>query len=719
MSILSKDKMVRETTATLEGLATWRAGESLISVEVTLGQQERSSNCTVTIADPGGKIAAQIINHTLESGGIPGLPNDVSKQPSSAIDSKDVTNEGDGGAGVVSRGQGFTPNILAFLDLIAVREVGGYTNGRIDRSWYFRRLGGQEFSEQEASQGYPKSSGNKASGRYQIIPKTWGYINERNPGKFNDFLPESQDRAAYWLLQQRKMVAPINAGDIEAAIILGRNEWTSLPGAAEQQSGWTLEKAKEYYKQRLTYYNGKSLDIQVSKAREEELPEEPPEIVKGNKLIILLDGIEFVFFHQSTKTNQDSETTLTGQGIRWVMNRRKRNKTIQDVTLKQLAQAVATAHRITLDYQATFNPEFLHIDQSGITDYQLLVREANQAGLVVSEENGKLTVKSRLNIVDTGFLVAVGANLLRYEVEDKALDQSQEVSGLLQDETKAIVDPLTGRLTQTLPDIDPVKDKSSTGRQAPNVAATPKPGQDAQMTTERSRIKRLKGLPSTFTILKDLKSILLKPMDAVRTQGLPGVLSRIWAIDEVTHKEPDGTTTLKCYSPVQVIDSSYSDPNSAGNTGTITSSNVPSGTWVYPATGTVTSLYGLRRAPTAGASSNHRGVDIANVLNTPILASQEGVVITASAAGKAGNLVEIKHPNGYVTQYMHNQTFKCRVGEQVKTGQLIALMGQTGGFSTGVHCHFGVKDANGNFINPSTILSKLNRITNSVIGGTN
>lgn len=86
-------------------------------------------------------------------------------------------------------------------------------------------------------------------------------------------------------------------------------------------------------------------------------------------------------------------------------------------------------------------------------------------------------------------------------------------------------------------------------------------------------------------------------------------------------------------------------------------------------------------------SSGHRGTDICAPYGTPIVASDSGVVVTASYHYSWGNHVVINHGNGYTTLYGHASQLLVRPGQAVEQGQVIALVGSTGN-STGNHCHF-------------------------------
>lgn len=97
----------------------------------------------------------------------------------------------------------------------------------------------------------------------------------------------------------------------------------------------------------------------------------------------------------------------------------------------------------------------------------------------------------------------------------------------------------------------------------------------------------------------------------------------------------------------------------------------------------------------------HNGVDYAANQGTPIMATGDGVVIYADWKGELGNLVEIRHPNGWVTRYGHMSRFEAgiRAGTRVKQGQVIGRVGQTGG-ATGPHLHYEMRKADGGVLNP-------------------
>ncbi|MCP4832355.1 MAG: M23 family metallopeptidase [Gammaproteobacteria bacterium] len=115
--------------------------------------------------------------------------------------------------------------------------------------------------------------------------------------------------------------------------------------------------------------------------------------------------------------------------------------------------------------------------------------------------------------------------------------------------------------------------------------------------------------------------------------------------------------------------------------------------------GWISSFFGKRTDPMTGKASWHRGIDFAGKYGNDVIAVSDGVVSWSGDRYGFGNLVEIKHGNGYVTRYAHNQELLVAVGDQVVQGETIALMGSTGR-STGPHVHFEVWH-NGKAVDPA------------------
>lgn len=127
---------------------------------------------------------------------------------------------------------------------------------------------------------------------------------------------------------------------------------------------------------------------------------------------------------------------------------------------------------------------------------------------------------------------------------------------------------------------------------------------------------------------------------------------------------------------------------------------------VLPVVGRASSGYGMRNDPIKHISSLHPGFDLAAATGTPVGSAAGGTVIHAGPAGTYGNLVTVRHENGYETRYAHLSAVTVKEGDVVQPGQQIGAVGTTG-YSTGPHLHFEVRH-DGKTIDPAPLLP-LNR----------
>lgn len=123
--------------------------------------------------------------------------------------------------------------------------------------------------------------------------------------------------------------------------------------------------------------------------------------------------------------------------------------------------------------------------------------------------------------------------------------------------------------------------------------------------------------------------------------------------------------------------------------------------------GWFSSGYGYRRDPFTANIQFHTGVDIGAYYGAPIMAAKSGKVIYSGYMQGYGNIIVIRHPNGYITKYAHNSRNLVFTGMDVKQGQVIALMGSSGR-SEGPHLHFEIYK-NGSPANPASFISLSSR----------
>ncbi len=123
--------------------------------------------------------------------------------------------------------------------------------------------------------------------------------------------------------------------------------------------------------------------------------------------------------------------------------------------------------------------------------------------------------------------------------------------------------------------------------------------------------------------------------------------------------------------------------------------------------GWMSSKFGRRSDPFTGRVAWHEGVDFAGKEGSNIISVAAGVVTWSGERYGYGQMVEINHGNGFSTRYAHCKENLVKVGDVVKKGQIIALMGSSGR-STGPHVHFEVYK-HGRAVDPSTYIHRASR----------
>lgn len=119
--------------------------------------------------------------------------------------------------------------------------------------------------------------------------------------------------------------------------------------------------------------------------------------------------------------------------------------------------------------------------------------------------------------------------------------------------------------------------------------------------------------------------------------------------------------------------------------------------------GRVSSPYSSARMhPVLGYTRAHRGIDYAAPMGTEVYAVGDGIITVRAYSGGYGNMVRIRHSNGYETGYGHMSSYATGqgVGSYVRQGDIIGFVGSTG-LSTGPHLHFEMKKS-GSYVNPAT-----------------
>ena len=152
------------------------------------------------------------------------------------------------------------------------------------------------------------------------------------------------------------------------------------------------------------------------------------------------------------------------------------------------------------------------------------------------------------------------------------------------------------------------------------------------------------------------------------------------------------------------LDASRAQPSAASALGAVHEPGMEGAPrFLVPVAGRPSSGYGLRADPMHGGEMiNHPGFDLAATTGTPVAAAAGGTVVHAGPAGTYGNLVTLRHDNGFETRYAHLSSIDVKVGDRVEAGSGLGKVGSTG-YSTGPHLHFEVRH-DGKAIDPAPLL---------------
>lgn len=131
---------------------------------------------------------------------------------------------------------------------------------------------------------------------------------------------------------------------------------------------------------------------------------------------------------------------------------------------------------------------------------------------------------------------------------------------------------------------------------------------------------------------------------------------------------------------------------------------LPDVNFIWPVSGEISSIFGLRRFFNDKERRPHSGLDIAAAEGTPVRATADGTVIDSGDFFFSGNMVYLDHGQGIISLYAHLSRIDVKPGDTVKKGDVIGAVGQTGRV-TGPHLHFAVF-ANKTLIDPVYLLPK-------------
>ncbi len=557
------------------GESVFESGDRfLLEVSVDLGESERSSRCSFSIYDPGLIIGGKFQDISFKAGGIEVPPEllSSSKQQSAATPTAASTTPDatlsistSGGAAVLTRPTGRSKSAQAdYYNRIwstmairpdrlgAVKEAAATAiknqakyqaiSAKTGVPWY--AIAAIHYRESTFNFNTNIANGEPLNRRTTLVPAG------RIPGVAP---PYTFEQAAIDALTSDNRFKGVNWGNIPdlcwflesynglGYLYKGRPSPYLLSGSQHYQSGKYIGDNN---------YSASTVDQQVGaltiiwsvlnskRTMTPETQPQPPQAqlqattptqevsLKGTEVIIELGFepdqlIAYHFIHVGTDSAKGEKdvTIFTGQSIRWLMTRRTENKSFENVTLRQLAEIVCRQHNLKLEMEGN-GPAYQFLDQTGITAYELLLRQCRSIGYTVKDEKNKLILKPSGRPEYTGIVID-WENVIDLKFGDKARGDRTSSPGTSatspptpQAASKAVIDRQTGKIEQ-----HKTEDKAGTGKAPSGVTGAAAP----------PIVGNVKSKPSTTTADNT-------PKESPKKFELPKTVTK-------TQKNPDGTTT--------------------------------------------------------------------------------------------------------------------------------------------------------------------------------
>lgn len=309
------------------GEEQFKIGDHILSFEFSFSESRGQSYINFVIYDYNGKIANKYFTSSYKKGGlIPVITQTEENARSTTYGNSgsssfgnDVNLSADDN-GTISRGGVFTPEVNAFLDMIASKEAA--PGQGLTRVGYFSNNGvpGSTgiFKETEAQGGFPISAGNSYNiGRYQFAQRDYNHARETDKSITN-FLPPNQDKIAYFKLSYRGALPYLLRGEIKKAISKAASEWASLPtegnprGVYNQvQSGTTIDSLETFYKARLQYYKSLNTVTNTQASKPKDTAGSTPQNADSNYIVksVLNNTAQVSFYGEGF----DGKKTASGE----------------------------------------------------------------------------------------------------------------------------------------------------------------------------------------------------------------------------------------------------------------------------------------------------------------------------------------------------------------------------------------------------------------------
>ncbi len=229
---------------------------------------------------------------------------------------------------------------------------------------------------------------------------------------------------------------------------------------------------------------------------------------------------------------------------------------------------------------------------------------------------------------------------------------------------------------------------------------------DASISSLRDRVAYFETEATKFALMAGVEDLpSAQPTGGAREAVAGQVAPPVRSVDAVRRSRlKDEIETL--HERTGVLVDSYGVLNRVYHDQSLLLASTPS---IAPVKGMISYGYGYRRDPFTGSRAFHKGLDIVAMLGTAVRAPADGIVTRARREPDYGQVIYISHGNGITTRYAHLRGFNISVGQEIRRGEIIGFVGNTGR-SLGYHLHYEVL-VHGTKIDPMDYILDLDRLS--------
>ena len=354
-------------------------------------------------------------------------------------------------------------------------------------------------------------------------------------------------------------------------------------------------------------------------------------------------------------------------------------------------QALIVLRKAALDKQISLNREIISLVEEQIDAYQVLIdqKEAELAEATAAETEQTALLRQRIRAMEENGSYSYLTFIFEGGSVTEILARIADVNDIMTYDRN-----LELSLQQTRSDVETIKSEyeaAQAEQDAVNKELTARREQlDAQVEAACELIANLEELSSDaqaeYTAIAQAEDEAMQELlTAMQEYSAQQAAQAAAAQQTYSSSASTGTTAFTTTTTAESTTTTGGTYENNAN-----ASSAYNGTFIWPTDSTyVTSKYGLRDQPTAGASTNHKAIDIGAASGTPIYAAADGQVVTATYNNGLGYYVSIEHDSDTATRYSHMTNYIVQPGEYVTQGQIIGYVGESG-IATGSHLDYAV-----------------------------